>query len=50
MLFNPHIGTREQRRGERDECGQGNQEYVELVDEKLFIERDLRPRLDYAHG
>ena len=50
MLLDAHIGAREQRSGEGHECGQGNQEYVELVDEKLFVERDLRPRVDHAHG
>ena len=45
VLFNTHVGAREQRSGERDEGGQGNQEYVELIDEKLFIEGDLRPGL-----
>jgi len=43
MLFNAHVGAREQRGGERHKSGQGNQEYIELVNEELLVKRDLRP-------
>jgi hypothetical protein len=37
ILFNPHIGPREQCGCEADEGGQRNQEDIERIDEKLFI-------------
>ncbi len=50
MLFDAHVGTREQRGGESDECGQRDQKHIELVDEELFVEGDLRAGVDHADG
>ena len=50
MLLDAHIGTREQRGGERDECSQRDQENVELVDKEFLTECDLRSGIDHAHG
>ena len=44
MLLDAHVRPREQRSGKADEGGQCDQEYIELVDEELFVERHLRSR------
>ena len=50
MLLDAHVRPREQRSGERDECGERDQEYVERIDEELLLERRHRSVGDDSGG
>ena len=48
VRFDTHVGPAEERGGERDECGQRNQEHVERIDQKILVPDELWPFRDDA--
>ncbi len=50
MLFDAHVGAREQRGGEGHEGGQCDQKHIELVYKKFLMECDLGPEINDPHG
>jgi hypothetical protein len=38
LFFDAHVGAREERGGEADECGERDEEDVEGIDEELVVE------------